>query len=284
MWTKSCLSLILFFVVHTRKEGFVLWRHFSKLFFSFFFFFFFFVKIHNFVSSFRTKIYSFLGAFVTLFASRFSLLSRKTTTTNLLWTTHSRQHAKPLRSSSKREPRRCCSSVVVFVIVSNVVLVVLKKKRPTGTKARERRTIFIRPKTTTSNSSNGRHPSANRATTTTTTTTTRPFTRGGAPRARGGPVRAPVRHRARFTVRPCDVFTLWDHRRLEFVWIGRRFVESFYIKDFPILTAFFSRSLFLLGLIFSTTTKPLQKHRCHGELRLQIRFENDRVSREKCRV
>ena len=118
MWTKSCLSLILFFVVHTRKEGFVLWRHFSKLFFSFFFFFFFFVKIHNFVSSFRTKIYSFLGAFVTLFASRFSLLSRKTTTTNLLWTTHSRQHAKPLRSSSKREPRRCCSSVVVFVIVS----------------------------------------------------------------------------------------------------------------------------------------------------------------------
>ena len=107
--------------------------------------------------------------------------------------------------------------MVVVLLMLNILLqnllVVLKKKRPT--KARERQSIFIRPKKTTSNS-NGRHPdadpndyadgdsssewgasSANRA----TTTTTRPFTRGGAPRARGGPVRAPVRHRARFTVR-----------------------------------------------------------------------------------
>ena len=44
----------------------------------------------------------------------------------------------------------------------------------------------------------------------------------------------------------------------------------------------FLLTLYFLSLLILMITK--QKHRGYGELRLQIRFEDDRVSREKCRV
>ncbi len=117
-------------------------------------------------------------------------------------------------NASRQKPRRANASVRVLRSSSlSRVVVVLKKKR-----RREKssslsflaitlESIFIRP---TSNS-NGRQPDADPKadgdhswgsfTSSANTRATTPFARGGA-RARGGPVRAPVRHRARFTVRP----------------------------------------------------------------------------------
>ena len=148
MWTKSCLSLILFFVVHTHKGCFVT-TFFKALFFLL-------LLCKN-----SQRLFFSYSLFVgrirhTFCVSFFS--SRKTTTKKTK--KEDRPFFEHTRDNTRRFDRRSVNLVVLRSSSSSsrVVLVVLKKKRP-GTKARERQSIFIRPKKTTSNS-NGRHPDA----------------------------------------------------------------------------------------------------------------------------